>query len=110
MCAWITDSGDGEGLGFVEYSSVEAGVQTSYADLHEEVTDSGQVGDYGDNNEPARAPTLASVVDAMNTFRSFVKSSGGDSEMPTIVSRFENMSLGAAYYHNKQSSITDYVK
>lgn len=110
MCARITDSGDGEGLGFVEYSSVEAGVQTSYADVHEDVVDTGLDGDDGDDNEPARAPALASVVDAVNTFRSFVECSGGDSEMLSIVSRFENMALGAANYRNKQSNITDYFK
>ncbi|KAH8042853.1 hypothetical protein HPB51_026118 [Rhipicephalus microplus] len=39
MCARINDSNDGEGLGFAGYSSVEAGVQTSYTDVHEDITD-----------------------------------------------------------------------
>ncbi|KAL3245004.1 hypothetical protein MRX96_018400 [Rhipicephalus microplus] len=101
MCARITDSSDGEGLGFVEYSSVEAGVQRSYANVHEDVTESEQVGDDGDDNEPDRAPDLALVVDAVNTSRSFVLCSSGDSEMLSIVSRFENMALGVANYCNK---------
>lgn len=90
MCAWITNSSEdnGEGLDFAGYSNVEAAVQT-YANVHEETVDSGLIDDDGDNgdngdNEPTRTSALATVVDAVNTFRSYVECSGGDCEMLSV--------------------------
>lgn len=99
---------NGGGLGFAEFSNVEAGVQTLYADVYEEIA--GLVGDEGDDNEPTRARALAAVVDVMNTFCSFVVCGSGDCEMLSVLRRLENMALGAANYRTKQSNITDYFK
>lgn len=61
MCAQITDFSKkgGNGLGIVEYSNIEAGVQTSYAAVEVEITDS--VPD-SDGNKPTQKPALAAVL------------------------------------------------
>lgn len=112
MCARIPELGkeDGGRLGFAEYLNVEADVQTAYADVESEITDSVSGGDNGDDNEPTRAPALAVVVDSVSIVRSFVECSGGDFNMLRVVSQLENMALGTVNYRAMQSRINDYFK
>lgn len=110
MCARITDSrkeDDGR-LGFAKYSNVEAHVQTMYADVEDEITDSVPVADDSNDNEFTQAPTLVAVIDSVTIVHSFIECSGGDFDMLRVMIQLENMPLGVANYRAKLSRIRDY--
>lgn len=111
MCAQITDFSKkgGNGLGIVEYSNIEAGVQTSYAAVEVEITDS--VPD-SDGNKPTQKPALAAVIDSGNIVRSFVECSGGGFKVlcEPVSYVLLTMILGVANCRTKQSCCSDYFE
>lgn len=102
-------------VGFAEYINIESEEQTGYSDLESEITAGTNMRDDSDDSdddtdEPPRAPALGEVIGSLNVIRSFVECRGGSSEMFRLFDQLESMTLGAANYRTRQTSISDYFQ
>lgn len=112
LCALHTEDGECSTIGFSDYSNIESTVPTCYTDLDSEIaartTDSATNAEDSDD-EPARVPPLAEVINALCVARSFVECNGGEAEMLRLVDRLENMTFSATNYRKRQPRIEEFI-